>query len=305
MNTLRTIVAAMTLLISYSSLAQNQLADSLRSEGLLDAAIIEYKDEFKKDKSNTQNIYDLAAALALTYQKDKVFYYLEFALAQDSSLWVLADPDMIGMIGDPRWKQIETQQLEKYQQAEGSLADPEYAAQLCQIIMKDQALDYQIHMARKFYMQNGTFPHWHYPVAKMKQEIGADNFNTMQRLLEENGWPKYSTVGDLAADAVLLVINHHESDAVREQYLEIIREHCLMGEGNCMEYAKIHDRILVNSNQLQTYGMQFRFKPDRTLEPFPIKDPETVDRRRAEIGLEPIKDYLKRKIDYDWTVVQK
>ena len=44
---------------------------------------------------------------------------------------------------------------------------------------------------------------------------------------------------------------------------------------------------------------------DRKLEPFPIVDPEFVDQRRFEIGLEPIQDYLKRKIDYDWTIVQK
>jgi hypothetical protein len=46
--------------------------------------------------------------------------------------------------------------------------------------------------------------------------------------------------------------------------------------------------------------MQFRYNAARKLEPFPIKDPESVDQRRKAIGLEPLKDYLKRKIDYDW-----
>jgi hypothetical protein len=72
-----------------------------------------------------------------------------------------------------------------------------------------------------------------------------------------------------------------------------------------MEYAKIQDRILVNENELQIYGMQFQYNADRKLEPFPIKDPEYVDQRRAEIGLEPLKEYLKRKIDFDFIVVQK
>ena len=139
----------------------------------------------------------------------------------------------------------------------------------------------------------------------MKADIAQDNFEHMQDLIDRFGWPKYSTVGQLAADAPLLVINHHESDSVREYYLEVIREHCLSGEGSCMEFAKIHDRILVNKGQPQTYGMQFRFASDRTLEPFPIKDPEYVDRRRAEIGLEPLQNYLRRRIDYNWTVEQK
>ena len=72
-----------------------------------------------------------------------------------------------------------------------------------------------------------------------------------------------------------------------------------------MEYAKINDRILVNTNKLQTYGMQFRYNSKRQLEPFPIKDPEYVDQRRKAIGLEPLQQYLKRKINYDWTVPQK
>ena len=60
-----------------------------------------------------------------------------------------------------------------------------------------------------------------------------------------------------------------------------------------MEYAKIQDRILVNQNLPQIYGMQFRYNADRNLEPFPILDPAKVDQRRREIGLEPLKDYLK------------
>ncbi|MEZ5000888.1 MAG: DUF6624 domain-containing protein [Bacteroidales bacterium] len=209
------------------------------------------------------------------------------------------------MIDDVRWPSIIDMQLEKYQVANGELPQPKYAAKLLQLIIKDQALDYQVDLARKYYMKTGLFPHWYYPIEVMKRGIAEDNFEEMQALIETYGWPDYSSVGKLAADAPLLVINHHESDEVRKKYLPIIREKCLEGEGSCMEYAKIHDRILVNSGQLQTYGMQFRYTEDRTLEPFPIEDPEYVDQRRFEIGLEPIKDYLKRKINYEWTIVQK
>jgi len=92
---------------------------------------------------------------------------------------------------------------------------------------------------------------------------------------------------------------------VRVKYLERVKTACLTNEGSCMEYAKINDRILVNTNQLQDFGMQFRYDKNRDMEPFPIKDPEYVDQRRAAIGLEPLKEYLKRKINYDWTVEQK
>ena len=113
-----------------------------------------------------------------------------------------------------------------------------------------------------------------------------------------------AVVGDLAADAPLLVINHHEDDSVRKKYLPQIKQSCLEKEGSCMEYAKIQDRILVSDNKPQIYGMQFRYNAERNLEPFPIKDPEYVDQRRRNIGLESLRDYLKRKINYNWTVIQ-
>ena len=154
-------------------------------------------------------------------------------------------------------------------------------------------------------MAQGNAPQWYYPVGAYKQEIARENYDIMQQLIEEYGWPKYSMVGKIAADAPLLVINHHESDSVRKKYLARIKQSCLEKEGSCIEFAKIQDRILVNEDKLQIYGMQFRYNEKRDLEPFPIIDPEYVDQRRKDIGLEPLKEYLLRKINFDWTVEQK
>jgi len=302
----QSIITILFLALICDCTAQSFIADSLRNEGQLDNAISEYKKVFAEDAENQNNSYNLACALALTYyQNDSAFYYLNYALRTDSSLWALADPDLIAIIEDEQWGDIVSQQMSKYQLKNGALTDPAYAEKLLSLIMKDQALDYQIDMARKYYMKMGQFPHWYYPIATMKNEISESNFEEMQELLDRYGWPKYSTVGRLAADAPLLVINHQESEDARIMYLSTIKEHCLLGEGSCMEYAKIQDRILVNTGQLQIYGMQFRYTDDRKLQPFPIVDPEFVDQRRFEIGLEPIKDYLKRKIDYDWKIIQK
>ena len=169
----------------------------------------------------------------------------------------------------------------------------------------DQALDYYIDQAKLYFMKNGNAPHWYYPLGAYKQEIAKDNYEMMLQLLDKYGWPQYSKVGKIAADAPLLIINHHEEDAIREKYINQIKQSCLNNEGSCIEYAKIQDRILVNNNQPQLYGMQFRYNDQRALEPFPIKDPEYVDQRRKAIGLEPLSIYLKRKINYSWTIPQK
>ncbi len=295
------------ILMSNLCLAQQSVSkgDSLRQQGKLDEAIKAYKELYNKAPNHQKNTYNLACAYALTFQKDSAFYYLKKALKTDSSLWALADTDLYALIDDPRWSTIENEQMEKFQKKNGVLKQPEYTKQLLNIILKDQVLDFYVDQAKKFYMENGYIPQWYYPLGNMKKRIAQDNYSKIQQLIAKYGWPKYSNVGKLAADAPLLVINHHEDDSVRKKYLEEIKQSCLEGEGSCMEYAKIQDRVLVNDDKPQIYGMQFRYKPDKTLEPFPIVDPEYVDQRRKKIGLEPLKDYLKRKINYDWTVEQK
>jgi hypothetical protein len=171
--------------------------------------------------------------------------------------------------------------------------------------MKDQSLDYQLDMAKDYFFKTGKAPHWYYPIAQMKQEITEGNFKKMEALIKENGWPTYANVGKLAADSPLLVINHHPKEAVRIKYLQQIKEACLENEGSCFEYAKIQDRILVNTEKPQLFGMQFTYDKDRNRIPFPILKPELVDKRRAVIGLEPLKKYLKRKINYEFTVKQE
>ena len=302
----KTLIVLLSVVISHGALAQMSDGDKLRREGDLEGAIRAYKAVYEKEPDNQQNSYNLACSIALIYQMpDSAFHYLNIALETDNSLWPLADPDLISLKDDPRWKQIEIQQLKKYQAAEGVLAEPEYALQLLALIGKDQALDYNIDMAKGCFAKNGKIPHWYYPLSKMKSQIAEGNFEKLQTLLQQYGWPYYSKVGELAADALLLAINHHESDMVREQFIDQIKEACLAGEGSCMEYAKIQDRILVNKGEAQIYGMQFRYNNKRELEPFPVIDPEYVDKRRTAIGLEPLKVYLKRKINFDWQVDQK
>lgn len=300
------LVVLLTFLTSASLIGQMNPGDHLRQEGDLEGAIRAYKEVFNKKPDDQKNTYNLACSIALIYQMpDSAFHYLEIALENDNTLWALADPDLISLSEDPRWKKIEAQQMEKYQRAEGKLASPEYARELLSLIARDQALDYYIDLAKGHFAKHGKIPHWYYPLSKMKSQIGEGKFERVQSLLEQYGWPNYSKVGELAADALLLAINHHESDMVREQFISQIKEACLAGEGSCMEYAKIQDRILVSKDEPQIYGMQFHYNSKRDLEPFPVVDPEFVDQRRAVIGLEPLKVYLKRKINFDWQVQQK
>lgn len=301
------LIVITSILIGVNCFSQNNMSrgDSLREKGKLKDAIKQYKIDYKNNAENWRNTYNLACAYSLTFQKDSAFHYLNIALKNDFSLWALADSDLYALIDDPRWLDIEKQQLKRYQQNNKKLKKPEYTLKLLNIILKDQALDYYVDQAKAYFVANGNPPQWYYPLGAYKQSINKNGYENMLQLIETSGWPKYSEVGKLAADAPLLIINHHESDSIRKRHLQQIKKSCIENEGSCMEYAKIQDRILVNEGSPQIYGMQFRYNAKRNLEPFPIENPEYVDIRRKEIGLEPLKDYLKRKINYDFKVIQK
>lgn len=301
------ILKTITLLLASTSMlfAQSE-GDKFLKEGDLDNAMKSFGMAYMANPNDTENAYQLATTLALMNQVDTAFYFLKAALANNKHLEPLADFNLYSLTRSEKWKEIEDQQLAKYQQRNGPLQNPEYARALLGIIMKDQSMDYYIDLAKEEFAKAGKVPHWFYPISYLKGEfIIKDNFQEMKNLIAQFGWPTYSMVGELAADAPLLVINHHPDDQVRKDYLPMIKQACENGEGSCVEFAKIQDRILVNDGKPQLYGMQFQYNEDRELIPFPIEAPELVDQRRSAIGLEPLKYYLKRRINYDFTVEQK
>ena len=291
----------LTLCFSISVIAQSK-GDELKKEGKLEAAMFAYGTEFMSNPTDKDVAYKLASTLALVNRVDTAFFFLNVALENNNSLMPLANSEFYALTFHEKWKQVEQMQMKKFQAENGELRNPQLASRLISIIMKDQALDYHIHQSRSFYQKNGYGPHWLFAIGQVKQQINKDNFDAIEGIIAEHGWPGYSEVGELAADAPLLVINHHEDDEVRKKYLPQIKSACENGEGSCMEYAKIHDRILVNEGKEQLYGMQFRYNAENKLEPFPIQSPEGVDKRRKAIGLEPLAVYLKRKINYDWSI---
>ena len=298
------VVIYIALFIFSSILNSQKKGNELRDNGELEKAIKAYKKEIKIAGSNYERNYNVACIYAIMYKKDSAFHYLNIALKNHKTLWPLSDNDLYPLTDDKRWLAIEDKLLKNNQLIDNKIIDIEYTKKLLRLIMKDQVLDYHMDMAKKYFYKLSKAPHWYYPIAQMKKEIASENYNTMEKLIADKGWPKYSNVGKIAADAPLLVINHHPDDHVRVKYIDIIKENCLNNEGSCLEFAKIKDRILVNANKEQLYGMQFTYDDQRNLIPFPIQKPELVDQRRKEIGLEPLKKYLKRKINYNFNVPQ-
>ena len=60
------------------------------------------------------------------------------------------------------------------------------------------------------------------------------------------------------------------------------------------QMALMEDRILMREGKPQKYGSQIQAGCKTKWELYPLKNPETVNKRRAEVGLQPLEEYVKQ-----------
>jgi hypothetical protein len=124
-------------------------------------------------------------------------------------------------------------------------------------------------------------------------ETDADRTLRLREIIEEFGWPTPALVGEDGASAAWLIAQHSDFDvAFQEQVLALMNEALAAGDADPSEVAFLEDRVAVNTGRPQTYGSQIRCRNGTARPATPIADREHVDERRAEVGLEPLEDYL-------------
>jgi uncharacterized protein (TIGR03067 family) len=124
--------------------------------------------------------------------------------------------------------------------------------------------------------------------------IDAKNTARMKEIVEKYGWPGASLIGNDGSLAAFLLVQHADRDrAFQQKCLPLIAAAVKAKEASPQHLAYLTDRLLVAEGKKQVYGTQLR-QADGKLEPAPIEDEANVDKRRAEIGLAPLADYIKQ-----------
>ncbi len=128
---------------------------------------------------------------------------------------------------------------------------------------------------------------------KQQTEIDQKNMKRLHEIVAKHGWPGKKLVGEKAADAAFLIVQHAELPD-QEKYLPILQKAAEKNDVKQSNVAMLQDRVLMRQGKNQIYGSQLRSDPKTgKIELYPIDDPEHVDERRAKVGLPPLKDYLK------------
>ena len=122
-------------------------------------------------------------------------------------------------------------------------------------------------------------------------------------IIDKYGWLGISQVGRLA-NGTLWSVLQHGSVASKEKYAPLLKASVLKEESQPSHYARLIDRMLINSGKPQLYGTQINYQSSNAPTFFPIEQPEYVNQRRKEIGLEEIQSFAKER-GLEWNITQK
>jgi hypothetical protein len=119
------------------------------------------------------------------------------------------------------------------------------------------------------------------------------NLIKVKKIIDENGWLGSDIIGEKGNKTLFLVIQHSDYKT-QAAYIPVLREAVKNHNAKASHLALLEDRVALSQGKRQIYGSQVG-QDNKTGEYyiFPIEDPDNVDKRRSEVGLEPISEYLK------------
>jgi len=129
-------------------------------------------------------------------------------------------------------------------------------------------------------------------LVKTIQEKDSMNLIKVTNILDEHGWLGADVVGNSGNLTLFLVIQHSPPET-QEKYLPMMREAVINGNAHTSHLALLEDRVACGKGQKQIYGSQIGQNQETgEYNVLPLVDPDNVDKRREEVGLGPIQDYV-------------
>lgn len=125
------------------------------------------------------------------------------------------------------------------------------------------------------------------------QKTIKTNFPKVVQIFKQYGFPGYDLVGEEISKKYFLLVQHSDFDLnFQKQVLRKMKREVENKNASAQNFAYLADRTEINSGRLQIYGTQILMSANTSIKP--VVDPENLDQRRKEVGLEPINEYLEK-----------
>ena len=115
------------------------------------------------------------------------------------------------------------------------------------------------------------------------------------------GWLGPDQVGSDESETQFFVIQHADINT-QKRYLPVMRIAATYGKVKPQQLAFMEDKVALKEGRKQIYDTQLSFPGYAVL---PLEKPDSVDARRAGVGLEPLKVYLKECCNMDSVIISK
>jgi len=235
--------------------------------------------------------YNAACVWALAGNKDSAFFQLD-RIATKANFTnydhLLEDSDLKSLHKDDRWRTLCAYVKRNKEKAEAFL-DKKLMGILDTIFKNDQGGRVKMEEVAAKYGENSKEIQ---DLWKEQNYLDSVDLVKVTNILDKYGWVGADIVGGRGNQTIFLVIQHADIKT-QQKYLPVMREAVKNRKAEPGSLALLEDRVALREGRKQIYGSQIHGSPDGKYWISPLEDPDNVDKRRAEVGLEPLANYVK------------
>lgn len=279
---------------NYKSLVSE--ADALYKNKDYKKSVEKYTEAFKIEQKSGSDFYNAACSAALLGKKNVAFQWLQLALDKG---WInvrhlKTDTDLDALHNDKKWLPF-VNEMQKIVDVKEANLDKPLQAELLAIYEDDQGIRRTFIKAQKDYGFQSKIVD---SLGRIMMQKDTVNLIKVTKILDKHGWVGADKVGGQANQTLFLVIQHSDLPT-QQKYLPMMREAVKNKNASSSALALLEDRVALGEGKKQIYGSQIGFdKETNTNYVLPLEDPDTVDQRRASVGLGLLLDYVK-----NWNIV--
>jgi len=170
-------------------------------------------------------------------------------------------------------------------------ADPSLAAQLRALRADDQRFREE---GMRLWTEKGVDSPEVRAVWEKQAPLDSRNQAQLDAIVARSGWPGVHLAGLAGADAAFLILDHAPL-AFQKKHLPALQAAADRHDAVPMWPAMVDDRVRTNEGRPQRYGTQVHKEAGwKDWRLYPIEDEVHVDDRRADVGFEPLAEYVKQ-----------
>ena len=255
-----------------------------------------YQQAFKLKQDNYDDLYNGACSAALSGNIKTAFELLNLSIQKG---WIninhlKQDADLRTLHNDKAWDKTLKVLQEKVDKIQANYDKP-LQKELLQIFKDDQDIRIQYIDSSKKYGYNNPIVD---SLAKVMIFNDSIDLKKVTKILDTKGWVGSDKVGAQANQALFLVIQHADIKT-QQKYLPMMREAVKKGNAPSSSLALLEDRVALREGKKQIYGSQIgRNTKTNKFYVLPLEDPDNVDKRRSEVGLDSLSEYVK-----NWEII--